>query len=159
MQLGKYFLIRYNVIKKMPIPFTSLTLIAAALTGVLGAYLAHRRGRNPYVWFFVGFFFGILGAFAIFFAPSGRKNLLKEKPKVAIQQPRPTIRGPADKFWYYLDLEHQQIGPMSLSALTTAWHQEKISLTTYVWHEELPEWKPLQELIPCIKKTENLLQS
>jgi hypothetical protein len=128
----------------MHISFSPLTLLAALCTGILGAYLAYRRARNPYIWFCIGFFFGILGAFFILFASSRKKKAVDPE---ATPAPEPTILGPSDKFWYYLDPNHAQIGPMSLEALNGAWKQGKISLTTYVWHEELPEWKPLQELI------------
>jgi hypothetical protein len=131
----------------MRIPITPLTVLAALLTGALGAYLAHRRGRNPYIWFCIGSFFGILGAFAIFFAPSRKKVLARLQPETAPELWTPKIQGPSDKFWYYLNPEHRQIGPMSLDGLTNAWRQGKISLTTYVWNEELPDWKPLQELV------------
>jgi uncharacterized protein DUF4339 len=131
----------------MHIPISPLTIFVALLTGALGAYLAHRRGRNPYLWFCIGSFFGILGAFAIFFAPSRKKIFAKAEPESAEQPPPPAIQGPSDKFWYYLNPEHQRIGPMSLDGLTNAWRQGKISLTTYVWNEELPDWKPLQELL------------
>lgn len=129
----------------MHIPITPLTIFAALLTGALGAYLAHKRGRNPYIWFCIGSFFGILGAFAIFFAP--KKTLPKPTQEPKEEAPFQTIQGPSDKFWYYLSPEHQQIGPMSLEGLTNALRQGKISLTTYVWNEELPEWKPLQDLM------------
>jgi len=131
----------------MQFPITPLTILFAALTGFLGAYLAKRRGRNPYLWFFMGSFFGILGAFAIFFAPSKKKPVRQPVEAAAAPELPPSIQGPSDKFWYYLDPSHQQVGPMSHDALTAAWSQGKISLTTYVWHEELPDWKPLQELI------------
>lgn len=135
----------------MHIPITPLTVLAALTTGALGAYLARRRGRNPYIWFFIGAFFGILGAFVIFFMPSQKKSLPETKLQLpAGELPMPTINGPADKFWYYLNPEHKQIGPMSLDGLTNAWRQGKISLTTYVWNEELPEWKPLQDLLTKI---------
>jgi hypothetical protein len=130
----------------MHIPITPLTIVAAILTGALGAYLAHRRGHNPYIWFCIGSFFGILGAFAIFFAPARKKVLTKSEPEPPVQQLLPGIQGPSDKFWYYLNQEHKQVGPMSLDGLTNAWRQGKISLTTYVWNEELPDWKPLREL-------------
>lgn len=122
-----------------------LSLFAGLLTGCLGAYLAYRQDRNPYGWFFIGFFFGLWGALAVCLVP-------KKKAPVAMAEvppPPPSIlRGPADKFWYYLDGSHQQVGPMSHHALTTEWRQGKISLTTYVWHEELPEWKLLKEFAP-----------
>lgn len=135
---------RGNASKKMPILITPLTIFAALFSGCLGAYLAYRRGRSPYSWFFIGFFFGVLGVLAIFFAPARKKVLVAAAPNPA---PLPTIQGPANKFWYYLDPAHQQMGPMSLDALTTEWRQGKIALTTYVWHEELPEWKLLQDLV------------
>ena len=135
----------------MNVPITPLTILAALATGVLGAYLAHKRGRNPYIWFCIGAFFGILGAFVIFFMPSRKKALPKTtKLEVPENLPMPAINGPADKFWYYLNPEHKQIGPMSLDGLTNAWRQGKISLTTYVWNEELPEWKLLQDLLTKI---------
>jgi len=138
----------------MQFPITPLTILAAFLTGALGAYLAHRRGRNPFIWFAIGFFFGLLGAFAIFFAPSRKKSdTLKgeeRKEEARLEILPPVIQGPADKFWYYLGPDHQQVGPMSLDALTVAWRQGKVSLNTYVWNEELPDWKPLQDLLPKI---------
>ena len=132
----------------MPFPTISpAALIAACLIGGLSAYLSYRRGRNPYLWFFIGFLFGIFGIMAIFFAP-----LTKKKKGVASLQPTeikpiPKIAGPKDKFWYYLDPSNQQQGPMSHDALTLAWKEGRIVPTSYVWNEELTDWKPLQELI------------
>ncbi|MBM3183849.1 MAG: DUF4339 domain-containing protein [Chlamydiae bacterium] len=130
----------------MTLPFSPLTLIIAFFTGLLGLYFARKRGRNPYAWFFIGFFFGVLGVMVIFFAPNPKKKSasVAETPK---EVPLPTIQGPSDKFWYYLDPTHQQIGPMSFEALKTAWQDGKVSLTTYVWHEELPEWKLLKDCV------------
>jgi hypothetical protein len=36
---------------------------------------------------------------------------------------------------------------MSRDALSAAWKEGKIDLTTYVWHEELTEWKPLRDTL------------
>lgn len=128
----------------MNIPITSLTFLLAFLTGCMGAWFAHRRKKNIYLWFTIGFFFGILGAFLIFFIPQ------KKKKPAALQKPEPlppSILGPSDKFWYYLTTEHEQVGPMSHAALTSAFRQGKISPTTFVWNEELPDWKPLEDMI------------
>lgn len=132
----------------MFLPFTTATLVCGFLMGVLSAYLAHRRGKNLYLWFSLGFLFGIFGILAIFFAPNPKK---KESSSVApvIQEPAPapSIQGPKDKFWYYLDPTHVQQGPVSFDALTTAWREGKITVSTYVWNEDLTDWKVLAELV------------
>jgi hypothetical protein len=114
-------------------------LLVAAVIGSISAYLAFNRGKNPYLWFAIGFLFGVLGVFAMFFSSS------KKKPLPAPKQPALRLEGPVDKFWYYLDPAHVQQGPMSKDALTQAWKLGKINPSTYIWHEELPEWKPLKE--------------
>lgn len=113
--------------------------------GGVSAYLAYRRGQNPYIWFFVGFIFGLLGVFAMFFAPLPRRK--KNKQIIPIPEPKPFIEGPIDRFWYYLDGERQQQGPMSHNALTLAWKSGEIDTSTLIWHEELPNWKQLQDII------------
>ncbi len=127
----------------------SLEMICGALfIGALTAYFAHKRQKNPYKWFFIGFFFGVLGLFAVFFSPSKKKKrrapVHSEMQKIAPLVP--LIRGPVDKFWYYLDPSHEQHGPISHTALTSAFKEGKISLSTYVWNEEMAEWKVLQDL-------------
>lgn len=132
----------------MPVPVSPFMFICAAVIGLVSAYFAHRMGRNPYIWFFIGFLFGIFGIFAIFFA-SKKKEVPQEKPAPVF-----AISGPKDKFWYYLDPANQQQGPMSHDALTNTWKQGKIDLATFVWHEELKEWTPLKETL----QTTNLSQ-
>ncbi len=128
------------------------TLALSGCIGALSAYLAIRQGRNPYLWFFIGIFFGLLGVLAMFFAP------VKHKPKQAAPQPllltEEIIAGPTDKFWYYLDSAHAQKGPMSLSALNKAWKQGTITAQTFVWNEEFSDWKPLKECIQTRKITQ-----
>jgi hypothetical protein len=120
----------------------TLHLCIAAIVGIISATIAGRRGRNPYFWFAIGFLFGILGLLAIFIAPAPKKS---EPPAQA--EPLPYIDGPIDRFWYYLDEARRQQGPMSHNALTQAWKKGQIPPTTLVWHEDLPNWKELQELI------------
>lgn len=126
----------------MHIPISPLMLVSAFLMGGISAYLAYKRGKNPYLWFVLGFLFGIFGIFAIFFTSAPKKTLEQMPP-----QPILKIDGPSDKFWYYLDPAHQSQGPMSRDALTAAWKTGKINLSTYVWHEEMTEWKPLKETL------------
>lgn len=118
-----------------------LILFSSLAVGSISAYIAWRRERNPYIWFVVGFIFGLLGVLAIFIIPH-RKKVLVARPA-----PQPYIEGPLDRYWYYLDEERQQQGPMSHGALTQAWQNGNIGSGTFIWHEELSTWKPLQELI------------
>lgn len=128
----------------MYIPISPLMLISAFVFGLLSSFLAYKRGRNPYLWFFLGFLFGIFGIFAIFFATGEKKRAPHSERK---GEPVFSIHGPLDKFWYYLDPSHQQQGPMSRDALNNAWKEGKIDSSTYVWNEEMTEWKPLKEMI------------
>lgn len=129
--------------------FSSETLFASCLLGLLwgsiSAFLSHRRGRNPYLWFAIGFCLGIFGLMAIFFATSQERKAAAPQPMP--REPVLTLHGPSDKFWYYLSAENEQHGPMSRDALFNAWNLGKLSPSTYVWHEELPDWRPLEELL------------
>lgn len=119
-------------------------LLIATIVGFLSAHIANRRGRNSYLWFGIGFLFGILGILAIFLIPSAKK---KQVPALPCAEPQPYIDGPIDRFWYYLDTANRQQGPMSHNALTKAWKNGEIASSTLVWHEELAGWKELQGLI------------
>lgn len=108
--------------------------------GILGAYLAHRQARNPWVWFGVGFVFGFFGIFFLLSIP-------KKKDSAIALPPKPFIDGPVDRLWYYLDSTRKQIGPMSYPALTLAWKKGDLNEKTLVWHEALPDWCALQSFI------------
>ncbi len=119
-------------------------LLSSLIVGSIAAYIAMRKERNPYIWFTVGFVFGLLGVLALFIIPLPRKKVLEEELRPA---PQPFIEGPIDLYWYYLDEEREQKGPISRDALTQAWQKGDVESNTFVWHEELTAWKPLQELI------------
>lgn len=119
--------------------FNPLMFFMAVFIGIISAYLASKREKNPYLWFAIGFLFGIFGIFAIFFIGSEKKSPQKAKQLVY------RLEGPSDKFWYYLDPSDAQQGPMSRDAVLTAWRTGKIDASTYIWHEDLPDWKPLKE--------------
>jgi drug/metabolite transporter (DMT)-like permease len=119
-------------------------LIAGTITGLITAYIAYRRERKPILWFCIGFFFGLLGLLFFFFVPRKKKPI----PAAPLKpQPQPYVFGPSDKYWYFLDRAQAQVGPMSYTALSNHWKQGEIKPDTFVWHEDLADWKPLQELI------------
>jgi len=132
--------ISYN--SHMLLPDTPSLILASSAVGLISGYLAHKRGKNPLLWFILGFLFGIFGLFAVFFAPQPKK---KRTPRPTT--PQPYLDGPIGRFWYYLDAAHTQMGPMSYDLITKAWKNGTVSPATLVWHEEMTDWRPLQELI------------
>lgn len=120
------------------------TLIASAIAGIISSYLAYRRGKNPILWFLIGMLFGFFGVFALFFATTSKKQ---ETPTLKAIEPEPYLVGPSNKLWYYLDTSHTQVGPISYNGITSAWKEGKVAPTTFVWHEDLIDWKPLKDLI------------
>lgn len=132
----------------MEFPFSATAAFCSGcLFGAISAYMAHRRERNPYAWFFIGFFFGIFGVLGIFFAPAKKKQPSLATLEAAAESALPTIQGSKDKFWYYLDPSNQQQGPMSYSALNSAWKEGKVNLSTFVWNEDFADWKILKDLL------------
>lgn len=124
----------------------SLSILVAFVVGFVSSRIALRRGRNQYLWFVIGFIFGVLGLLAIFLAPPARKKAEPEAAPSKIEL-QPYIDGPIDRFWYYLDKARQQQGPMSHNALSQAWKTGQIDLSTFVWHEDLPNWTELKEFV------------
>jgi hypothetical protein len=118
-------------------------ILASIVMGAVSGYFAAKRKKNPITWFLAGFVFGIFGLFALFFLPTkGRKRRVSPPTK-----PKPLLRGPADQFWYYLDQEHKQRGPISLDGLTEELKKGRVNGSTYIWFEELTEWKRLSEFM------------
>lgn len=112
------------------------------LQGSIAAYYAKRKGRNPYLWFAIGCVFGILGIFAVFFL----KKPAQKDPKTVDAEAKPVPKSLPHRHWYYLDQNSQQVGPVSTSALESAWREGKITPSTYVWHEGMDNWKLWQDV-------------
>ncbi len=117
--------------------------------GALTAYLAHqKRGRPPLLWFFLGFFFGLLGLLTLF--------LLPKKPIQELQTATITLETPkknnhdhypmTKQLWYFLDESGKQIGPMSFYALKAKYIKGDISKSSYVWNAHLEQWEILSQL-------------
>ncbi len=108
--------------------------------GGITAYLAKRRGRDPAKWFIVGFLCGIFGLLALFLFPE------EKPPKETQVAPAPVPDALATKSWYYLDEQHNTLGPQTLDQLKVLFDEEKISLKTHVWCEGMQGWKRICEL-------------
>lgn len=134
--------VRYD--RGVQLSIYTASLLNGLAMGGISAFLAHKQGRNPLKWFAIGLLFGIVGLFAIFFIPR-QKGGPSQEPVAS--PPLPEIGGPADKFWYYLNSSHEQKGPISHNALTRAFRTKEIGENTYVWNEEMTEWKLLREFV------------
>ncbi len=74
-----------------------------------------------------------------------------EKTPVTVPaSPAPVIPHVSKKEWYYLDAANKAIGPITEEKLKSIFDEGKISPTTYLWNEEMEDWKPLQELSPFL---------
>lgn len=140
-----------------------LTIILWILTGVATGYLAYRRGRDPYIWFALGIFFGILAILVLVLLPTtkveeeiavdrrneeiveGRERQLKEREKLE-NAPNLQPQSVEAKEWFYLDKTRQQQGPLSFYSLNVLWENGEINGQSYVWTEGMAEWKRIQEV-------------
>jgi hypothetical protein len=132
-----------------------LFLICIAV-GVMASHYAKQRGRNPRAWFVLGFLFGILGLIILFLLPSKKVSTPVKAPEQPTPAPQPYFQktlletihpSHSEKLWYYLDQAHQQLGPMSLTALSHAWEQGKVSGKTFVWNENLTNWEHFEQVL------------
>jgi hypothetical protein len=124
-------------------------LISIWLTfGFLCSYLAKNKNRKPVFWFYMGVFFGLIAVVVILFLKKDKKIIHEIKDiKVKIDNSIFKINPLDDKnFWYYLDKDNKQIGPLSLKAIEDNFLNKKINPFTYVWNDTLDEWKKLNEL-------------
>lgn len=122
-----------------------ITFLIWILFGCATAYFAKERGRNPYSWFFIGLFLGVIGLGLVFIFP--KKNIIiKVEPPAAPSVPE-LPEHHKNKFWYYLDTTNAQVGPMSFDALTRDWRNGKVQPQTHVWNENLENWTPFSEFL------------
>lgn len=127
-----------------------LTFIVWFLTGVMCGYFAFQRGRNPYVWFGLGLFFGLLGLAALFLMPALNQEgdeELEEKDPLDDQVPAVVSEvDPSTREWFCVDKQKAQQGPMSFDALKTLWSQGIIDSTSYVWCDGMEKWEKIENM-------------
>lgn len=110
------------------------------LFGLICAYLANKRGRNPYAWFGIGLFLGVFGILLLVVIP--KKNQIKEE----IVHLAPPVKTEPEVLYYYLDENHKQKGPVNLSFLKYEFQNKRINSSTYVWTESMDDWKKIENL-------------
>lgn len=136
-----------------------LSFIFSTIFAFICAYYAEKKGRSPLGWFILGFLFTFISLIVLFFLSSLKKengNL----PTMTVMPPDPDMiekeealtPPPFEKYkeenqlWFYLDQDHQQIGPVSLIALRALWNRGLLELNSYVWTEGMDQWKKVDQL-------------
>lgn len=120
---------------------TTTTLLIYIAFGTATAYFAAKFKKNPYLWFFIGIFFGVCGLIILFFLNYKKKKSFEKK---SFEKNIPPLI--STKFWYYLNPENQSLGPFSINKLQNLFSEDKISKKTYVWNEDLKDWKLLKDI-------------
>jgi GYF domain 2 len=122
------------------------------------AYYAQRKGRSPLLWFIIGILLGVIAPFILLFLPIVKKEhdsgvpTIRSQPDPLLQmeQPPPAPielkRQEENKLWFYLDQNHQQIGPVSVVALRELWNRGMLELNNYVWTEGMKQWEKVDNL-------------
>lgn len=125
-----------------------LFILIPIFLGWVNAYFAQTRGRNPFTWFILGFFFGIISLIVLFILPSYNDKKDEKKESAESDDGIYVSRhAPFDQHdWYYLDKEHKQKGPHTFRELKRYFGKENISLETYVWNETMSDWKKIKDM-------------
>lgn len=124
--------------------------IFSCIFGVINAYFAAQRGRNPYVWLAIGVFFGIFGVLALFLMPPVKQ----EKPPTTEPTKSFTVEEippePAKlvllKAWFCIDTNKAQLGPLNFDALKDLWKKGELLGSSYVWSEGMAAWLPIEQI-------------
>ena len=134
---------------------TFFTIIVWLLFGLLSANYARYRGRDPYLWFFIGMFMGIFALLILFLLPVSeaeqqQQEELQEDDPALIQMPiAPVLPHEFQtRDWYYLTPQNQQEGPVAFDILKKLWMDGTINSTSLVWSEGMEQWNNIQELPP-----------
>jgi len=126
---------------------TFLTFVLCLLLGAICSHFALKRGRDPYAWFAIGFFFGLLGILVLFLLPVRNQE---EKPEEVLVMQEP-VHDYINKKWFYINPGTPQQGPIEFTALKDLWKEEKISVSTFVWCEGMDQWRRIEELLSLQK--------
>ncbi len=132
-----------------------MVIFVAIILNILIAFatsrLAERRGRSPANWFLYGVLFGLFATAALFvLSPLTAQEKPSRTRKIAERTP-PAIDSPvetfAEKEWFYINQEQEQLGPVAFSALQTAWETGHLQPSDYVWTEGMEEWQQVESIL------------
>jgi len=126
-----------------------LLILCWACLGLACSKIARRKNRNSSIWFFLGLSFGIIALIIVYFLKPIKIIAKKNQNPLSQTSLSPVFKD--NNYWYYLDNERKQIGPMSLKRLFDNYLMGKISDTTFVWNDTMETWKKLKEVSAFLK--------
>lgn len=150
---------------------TVLTIVLWMLMGVATAYWAYQRGRDPYIWFAIGIFFGVLGMLVLILLPpikNEEETAVGLENDARIQRKEQHIQDHLEvaqdlqpqsvevKEWFYLDKRRDQKGPFSFYVINELWEGKDLTPASLVWAEGMPEWKKIQDIPDLYQVLQNL---
>ncbi len=145
---------------------TIIALIISVIMGLLSAYFAKKRNRNPIRWFLIGATFGLIGVLILLILPAvGKPTNLTNQVETApatIKEANSESVVPADSSpsfpiykkrissdksiqWYYIDEKSNTIGPFIIDELRKEIIKKKLDISTYIWCEEYNDWTRINE--------------
>jgi hypothetical protein len=124
-----------------------VVIISWLLFGGASSYFAKQRGRDPFAWFLIGMFLGILGLLLLFLLPPIATPVPVVEEKTEELAPQEDAMPYRLKAWYYLDSMRNPIGPISFNELK----KTNVQSDTLIWCEGMVEWKTVAEL-PDLKE-------
>jgi hypothetical protein len=139
---------------------TLLTLIVWLVIGTLTAYVATKRGRNPYNWFFIGLLLGLIGLLILVMLPV-YVSKDEERPDTdngahnTVITIKPVVIQPVQQYlsydWFFIDKTGKQQGPLSFDTFRSKWVNKEFDETSYVWCESMKEWQRVADLKDLLK--------
>ncbi len=136
------------------------------IIGLISAFVAKRKGKNPLLWFAIGTFFSLLGLILLLLLPKNKDDDDKSTlapvhsmnseggapaEEESYSEPTPTakrIKSDPSFQWYYVfesDSSAEVRGPMTIDLLRKAVVSLKLPLATYIWCDDFPDWTQISE--------------
>ena len=117
-------------------------LIFWALSGIFAAVYAKKVGKNPVIWFLIGFFLGAIGIFAFMFFGKKTQKPVEVKETVPVLPSLNLFKGS----WYYAE-NGQILGPVSDYLIKEKFETNELCESTLVWHESMSDWTEIKNLM------------
>ncbi len=143
----------FQVIVNIVLPIFGLLFCA-----INSSKIAYKKNRDTETWFWLGLYFGIIALIIIYFLKP--LKIIKKTKNISINSlnNKFAVLKADNNYWYYLDNEKKQIGPMSLSKLYDSYLKGIVSSYTYVWNDTMDNWKKLID-VPTLRNLKKIYQN